>query len=169
MNISNKFLSLIVVADENNGIGTKGDQPAYIKDDLKRFKRITSGRTIVMGRKTFAALPKGALPKRRNIVLTRKSDFAAEGVETIHSADELEQICGEHEKIFVIGGGEVYKLFMEKANYIYLTRIHHTFKEIDTWFPAIDEAKWTLESVEGPFETDNASTSFSFLFYSKNF
>lgn len=161
------ILTLIVAADENNGIGVGGDQPVYIKDDLKRFKKITSGHTIVMGRKTFEALPKGALPNRRNIVLTRQNDYAPQGVETVHSSEELEQICEEQEKVFVIGGGEIYKLFMDKADLIYLTLVHHKFKEIDTWFPSIDDSKWKLESEEGPFSAVDSNTTFSYYTYSR--
>ncbi|SFE68977.1 dihydrofolate reductase [Thermophagus xiamenensis] len=158
-------LSLIVVVDENNGIGINGTQPAYIRDDLKRFKELTVGNTIVMGRKTFQALPKGALPNRRNVVLTRQQHFIADKCEIIHSPDELYNLCAPEEKVFVIGGGDIYRLFLSKANYIYLTLIHYRFEEIDTWFPKISEELWRIEIREGPFTDVKSGFSYSYINY----
>ncbi|MGQ1889630.1 dihydrofolate reductase [Thermophagus sp. OGC60D27] len=157
------ILSLIVAADENNGIGINGNQPAFISADLKRFKSITQGNTIVMGRKTFEALPKGALPNRRNIVLTRQHDFRADHCEVIHSPGEIDNICQPGEKVFVIGGGEIYRHFLTRAGHIYQTLIHHTFSEIDTWFPEISEEEWTVEGREGPFRDVKSGYSFSYI------
>ena len=156
-------LSLIVAVDENNGIGIQGNQPAFISADLKRFKSITQGNTVVMGRKTFEALPNGALPNRRNIVLTRQPDFKAENCEVIRSPHTLEDICSAGEKVFVIGGGEIYGLFLSQARFIYQTLIHHTFSEIDTWFPEISKEVWIVETREGPFTDLKSGYSFSYL------
>lgn len=160
-------ISLIVATDENNGIGIKGDQPAFISEDLKRFKALTTGNTIVMGRKTYQALPKGALPNRRNVVLTRQGDFSAPGCDIISQPDELKNICSPDEKVFIIGGGEVYKLFFSQAQEIYLTKIHHTFEGIDTWFPEIEDNNWELKTTEGPFTDKKNGLSYSYINYSR--
>lgn len=160
-------LSLIVAADENNGIGVNGNQPVFIRDDLKKFKALTTGNTIVMGRKTFEALPKGALPNRRNIVLTRKKDFSAPGCETVNNPGELKELCAPDEKVFVIGGGEIYSLFFPDAEAIYFTLIHEKFEDIDTWFPEMDRRNWRLENTEGPFTDEKNNISYSYYKYLK--
>jgi dihydrofolate reductase len=158
-------ISIIVATDENNGIGIKGSQPAFISEDLKRFKALTTGNTIVMGRRTFEALPKGALPNRRNIVITRNSNFQAPRCEIISDPNKLENICADDEKIFVIGGGEIYKAFLPKAQSIYLTLIHNKFDGIDTWFPPIGKNQWKAENTEGPFSDKKNNLSFSYINY----
>jgi dihydrofolate reductase len=158
-------LSLIVAVDENNGIGINGEQPAFISEDLQRFKKLTTGNTIVMGRKTFEALPKGALPNRRNIVITRQKDFLPPGCEVIHSGEELYEICGPEEKVFVIGGGEVYAFFFSEATRIYLTLIHYKFPRIDTSFPSINAEEWMVEYSEGPYIDEKSGFSYSYINY----
>lgn len=158
-------LSLLVAADENNGIGTQGDQPFYIGDDLKRFKKLTSENTILMGRKTFESLPRGALPNRRNIVLSRQKSWSPEGCEVITHPDELGKISSPEENIFVIGGGEVYRLFLPKAQRIYMTRVHHAFDGIDTWFPELSKEYWTPEQSEGPFTDTKSGLAYSYINY----
>jgi dihydrofolate reductase len=158
-------LSLIVAVDENSGIGIDGNQPAFISEDLKRFKKLTTGNAIVMGRKTFEALPKGALPNRRNIVITRQKDFSPPGCEVIHSGDELHEVCSPEESVFVIGGGEVYKLFFSDAIRIYLTLIHYKFPGIDTCFPPIKEDEWVVERSEGPYNDEKSGFSYSYINY----
>jgi len=160
-------ISLIVATDENNGIGINGDQPAFVSEDLKRFKALTTGNTIVMGRKTYQALPKGALPNRRNIVLSRQKDFSAPGCDLISKIEELEKICSPDEKVFVIGGGEIYKLFFPQAKEIYLTKIHHTFNDIDTWFPEIDQNQWAITKTEGLFIDKKNGLSYSYINYTR--
>lgn len=156
------IISLIVAIDQNHAIGREGDQLAYLSDDLKRFKQLTSGHIIVMGRKTFNALPKGALPHRRNIVLTRQCHLAFPGSETAGSVQEVLDLCQSHNEIFIIGGGEIYNLFFPLANRIYLTRIHHRFENTDTWFPPIIAEEWQQTSHEGPFTDAKSGLTFSF-------
>jgi len=158
-------ISLIVATDENNGIGINGDQPAFISADLKRFKAITTGNTIVMGRKTFEALPKGALPNRRNIVISRRPDFSAPECEVISNPEDLKEKVRPDEKVFVIGGGEIYRLFFPLSDKIILTHIHHRFDEIDTWFPEISSEKWAVDSKEGPFEDPKNGLHYSYINY----
>lgn len=156
------MLSLIVAIDQQNAIGRDGDQLAYISDDLKRFKQLTSGHSIVMGRKTFNALPKGALPNRRNIVLTRQNNLELEGCEVVTTVDGVMQLCKNETEVFIIGGGEIYKLFLPMAHSIYLTRIHHAFQNTDTWFPKIDATQWEQISCDGPFVDAKSDLPFSF-------
>ena len=160
-------ISLIVATDESNGIGIHGDQPAFISEDLKRFKALTSGNTIVMGRKTFQALPKGALPNRRNIVLTRQKDFSAPGCDTIHKPEDLYNICQEGERIFIIGGGEIYRLFFSQAKEIFMTKIHHNFKDIDTWFPEINPTEWEINETTGPYTDKKNGLTYSYINYTR--
>ncbi|MDR2927878.1 MAG: dihydrofolate reductase [Cytophagaceae bacterium] len=155
-------ISLIAVVDTNFGIGRAGDQLAYISNDLKRFKRLTSGKPVVMGRKTFEALPKGALPNRRNIILTRNSALNYPNTEIAVSVEEALQLLQNEEEIFVIGGGEVYRLFLPCANRLYLTHINHSFDNVDTFFPKFDQSKWETTSREGVFTDDKSGLSYFF-------
>jgi dihydrofolate reductase len=154
-------ISLIAVIDENSGIGCSGDQLVYISSDLKRFKQLTSGKTVVMGRKTFEALPKGALPNRRNIVISRNKNLNYPNTEIVGSVEETLDLLKD-EEVFVIGGGEIYKLFLPFASNIYLTHIHHIFENADTFFPKFDKEYWRLISSEGPFIDENSGLSYTY-------
>ena len=101
-----------------------------------------------MGKKTFFSLPRRPLPNRRNIVLTRDASFQHEGVDIAHSIEELQTILANDEKVFIIGGGEVYKQFMPLAKQLYITHIHHIWDDADTFFPAIDTQLWQLTEEE---------------------
>ena len=149
-------LAMIVAIDANNGIGKNNDQLAYISADLKRFKALTTGHTILMGRKTFEALPKGALPNRRNVVITRQTDFSAPKVDVAESLEAALKLCAGDEKVFVIGGGEIYKSFLPETKELYLTLIDHAFEGVDTFFPEINKQEWNIAEKEGPF-TDEKS------------
>jgi len=156
-------ISIIVAVDKNNGIGRKGDQLAYISGDLKRFKALTTGHTIIMGRKTFEALPKGALPNRRNIVLTRRKDFRAEGCDAYNSVEEVLRNTSGEEELFVIGGGEIYKAFMPFSNKIYLTVIDHSFDDVDTFFPELKNEVWEVKENEGPFVDEKSGLTYRYI------
>ncbi len=161
-------ISIIVAVDKNNGIGHKGDQLAYISGDLKRFKALTTGHTIVMGRKTFEALPKGALPNRRNIVITRRKDFKPEGCDVFNSVDDVLKNISNDEELFVIGGGEIYKAFLPFSNKIYLTVIEHSFSDADTFFPEIDKNEWQTIEEKGPFADDKSGLSYRYITLERN-
>lgn len=135
-------ISLIVALDRRNAIGFNGDQLAYISDDLKHFKAITQHHTIVMGRKTSDALPKGILPNRRNIVLTHDKRWQREGAETACEVEEVLEMVRHDGEVFVIGGGVIYEAFMPHASHLYITHIDHTFPNVDTFFPDIDNRRW---------------------------
>ncbi|MCF6242675.1 MAG: dihydrofolate reductase [Bacteroidales bacterium] len=160
-------LSIIAAIDKNNAIGYKNDLLCYLPADLKHFKELTTGHSIVMGRKTFESLPKGALPNRKNIVLTRNKDFNCLNCTIIHSVDELYNLEHDKEEIFIIGGAQIYKLFINKADKLYLTHIHHEF-EADTFFPELNQKDWEITKQED-FEADEKNKyRFSFVTYQRS-
>ena len=130
-------LSIIVAIAQNNAIGKDNDLLWHISDDLKRFKALTSGHPVIMGRNTWNSLPRRPLPKRRNIVLTHDISFADEGAEVAHSLQHaLDLVCDEKES-FIIGGAAIYTLFLPFVQRLYVTHVWHDF-EADVFFPAID-------------------------------
>jgi len=133
-------ISIIVAVGKNREIGKENNLLWHLSDDLKRFKKITTGHTIVMGRKTFESLPKGALPNRRNIVLT-KQNLKIDNVEIIHTKESLWSIITPNEKVFIIGGASIYKDFLNDADTIHLTKVNASF-DADAYFPDFDEAQW---------------------------
>lgn len=142
-------LSVIVAADKRGAIGLRGAMLWHIGPDLKRFKAITSGNAVVMGRKTWESLPKRPLPDRLNIVVTRQNGYEAEGARTAASLAEALGIAASCDEIFVIGGGEIYACALPLATRLYLTRIMAEAPEADTFFPAINDEEWTLTESEG--------------------
>ncbi|TFB24012.1 dihydrofolate reductase [Filobacillus milosensis] len=144
------MLSFIVAMDENNVIGKDNDLPWYLPNDLKYFKKVTTGYTIVMGRKTYESIGR-PLPNRKNIVMTRDQDYKAEGCIVVHSMEELEPYLND-EEVFLIGGAELFKLAWDRVDRLYITKIHDYF-EGDTYFPEIDSKEWKIAD-ETPGETD---------------
>ena len=139
-------MKLIVAVCEDWGIGANGDQPFYIPADLRRFKEITLGKVMVMGRVTLAALPSGPLKRRTNIVLTRDSDFAADGAIVCNSLAELAQCLTQYntDDVFVIGGQQVYELLLDCCDTAYVTKIFATVPT-DRGFPDLDAREgWRL-------------------------
>jgi dihydrofolate reductase len=129
---------LVVAMDQNRAIGRGGALPWHLPDDLKRFKALTLGKTVLMGRKTYQSIGR-PLPKRRNVVLTRDSNFGAEGVKVVHSLADALQLDDE---IMVIGGGEIYTLFLPLATDMYLTLVDTVVPDPDAFFPAWNRADW---------------------------
>lgn len=139
------MISLIVAVAQNNVIGGDNRLLWHIPEDLKRFKEITSGNTIIMGRKTFESLP-GVLPNRRHIIITRDKSYKVtnNNVEVIHNIDEvINRYENTSNEVFVIGGGEIYKQFIHRCEKIYLTKILKDF-EGDTTFPLINMNEWAI-------------------------
>lgn len=134
------MISIIAAVAANGVIGGGNSLLWHIREDLMRFKRITSGHPVVMGRKTFESLGK-ALPNRRNVVITRNKDFSAENCETAGSLGEALKLFPRDEEIFIIGGGEIYAQAMPLAGKMYITVVHRNY-EGDTVFPEIDSAEW---------------------------
>ena len=141
------MVSIIVAINKNNGIGMENKLLYWLPNDLKRFKSLTTGHTIIMGRKTFESLPKGALPNRRNVVLSRQ-DITFEGAERYASLEEALKSCKNEEEIFIIGGASLYNEAIKIANTLYITEIEDSEKEADAFFPNIDLNVWKEKSRE---------------------
>ena len=156
-------LSIIAAVAANGVIGREGALPWRLPADLRRFKRLTTGHHLIMGRRTFASLA-GPLPGREIIVLSRDGAFRPEGVAVARSLDAaLELTAGDGEP-FVGGGEGVYRLALDRADRIYLTRIHAEF-EGDTRFPDIDPGVWRLVEREGCDADERNPHPYSFLLY----
>ena len=161
-----KNITIIVAAAENDAIGKNNDLIWSLPDDLKRFKKLTSGHSIIMGRKTFDSFP-GLLPNRKHIVISKKSeDYFPENVVVVNSIEKALKVCNDDENPFIIGGGQIYKLAMEISDKIELTRVHAEF-EADTFFPEINENKWKLICSEKHEKDERHKFSFSYKTYLK--
>ena len=143
-------VSIIVAASENNVIGRQGDLPWRLSDDLKRFKAITMGKPIVMGRKTYESIGR-PLPGRQNIVITRQQGYVAEGCDVVATVEQAVEVANGAEEIMVIGGSEIYALFLPAAERLYLTRVHAEV-DGDAFFPTPGD-DWDLVSDE-PYAAD---------------
>ncbi|MGN0213241.1 MAG: dihydrofolate reductase [Muribaculaceae bacterium] len=135
-------LSAIVVIAENGAIGKNNDLLCHLPADLKYFKSITMGHTIIMGRRTFESLPKGALPGRENIVVSRNANFVAEGAVVCHSIDEALAKASMPGERFIIGGAQLYAATIDRVDTLHLTALHASFHDADTFFPEINAEEW---------------------------
>jgi len=138
------MISIIVAMDSNNGIGCNGELLTYLPGDLPRFKELTINKTVIMGRKTYDSLPKGPLPKRENIIISRSKDLHIDGAIVVNSLEEAVKISSKD--IFIIGGGEIYKQALNIADKLYVTHIEKSFTA-DTFFPQIGR-EWEIYSEE---------------------
>lgn len=131
---------------ENNALGKNNELVWHLPNDFKRFKALTSGHHIIMGRKTFESFPK-PLPNRTHIVITRQQNYAPEGCIVVNSMEKAIEICPKEENTFIIGGGEIYDLGIPFSDKIELTLVHHTF-EADAFFPIINAEQWQIINSE---------------------
>ena len=161
-----KKISIIVAIAENMAIGKDNDLLWHISDDLKRFKRITKGHQVIMGKNTYLSLPFKPLPNRTNIVITDNKSESFEGCTTVHSIEEALTYCTENEESFIIGGASIYSQFFPYANKLYLTRVHKTF-EADTFFREIDFNDWKLIKKEDIEIDDSVDFTYSYETYVK--
>ena len=159
------MITIIAAAAENNALGKNNDLVWHLPDDFKRFKRLTSGHYIIMGRKTFESFPK-LLPNRTHVIITRKKDYNPDGTIVVNSLEEALKVSKLDEQPFIIGGGEIYKIGMEATDRIELTRVHGEF-EADTYFPEIDEDKWKLINEEFHEKDEKHDHSFTYLTYER--
>ena len=161
--VSKPVVSQVVAMARDGVIGLDNSMPWHLPDDLKRFKALTMGKPMLMGRKTFEAIGK-PLPGRTSLVLTRDLAWQAAGVTVVHSVDEALKLAGAAPELCVVGGAEIYKLTLPATDRIYLTRIHASIAG-DTVFPALDTSQWReTERVEHPADDRHAySMTFSTL------
>lgn len=158
-------ITLIAAAAENNALGKDNDLVWHLPDDFKRFKKLTTGHNIIMGRKTFESFP-NLLPNRTHIIITRQPDYKAEGAIIVHSLEDALKQVKDDPQPFVIGGGEIYKQAMEIADKIELTRVHGTF-EADTFFPELDTTQWNLIASEHHEKDERHAYAFTYLTYER--
>ena len=141
------MVSIIVAIGENGEIGAKNDLLWRLPNDMKRFKELTTGHTIIMGRKTFESLPKGALPNRTNVVVTRNNEASFENCEVFNDLKTAIDNHKNEDEIFIIGGAEIYKQAMIFAGKLYVTNVHNSFENADVFFSKINNNEWvTTES-----------------------
>lgn len=159
------MISIIVAISEENAIGKQGGLLCHLPNDLKHFKAVTSGATVIMGERTFFSLPKHPLPNRRNIVITDVAGKTFEGAESAYSIEEAVQMVANEQEAFIIGGGMVYRQFMPIADKLYITHIHHSWNDADTFFPEIKPEEWQLVSTEKHLADENNPYDYTFAEY----
>ena len=149
------MISIIVAVSEDLGIGKDNELLWHISEDLKRFKKLTSGNAVIMGKKTWESLPRRPLPGRKNIVLTDDPNESIENSVTAYSIDDALDKCGPAEEIFIIGGGSIYRQFMPIADRLFITHVHKK-APADIFFPEIDRSVWEIIEKE-EFKTDESN------------
>lgn len=154
-------LSVVVAADERGGIGRGGGLPWHLPEDLKRFKALTMGKPIVMGRRTWDSIGR-PLPGRRSIVVSRQAGLALEGAEVVGSLEQALRATSAVPEVCVIGGAELYRLALPRADVIHLTRVHATV-EADTFLPALEPLDWEEVSSERHPSDERHAHSYSFV------
>lgn len=158
-----KNLSAIVAVDLDWAIGKNGDLLCHLPADLRHFKTITMGHPIIMGRKTFESFPKGPLPGRQNIVVTRNTAYSHQGVTIAHSIAEAVEKADESDQIFFIGGSHIYHAAIGIIDTLHLTRIHAHFPGADTFFPAIDPNEWRVAEQSDNQPDEKNAYPYSFI------
>jgi dihydrofolate reductase len=153
-------ISIIVAASANNAIGVDGDLPWRLPEDLRRFKAITMGKPMIMGRATYESIGR-ALPGRQSIVLSRQPGFEAEGCDVVSSVADALETAGDVEEVMIIGGGKVYTEFLPMTDRIYLTRVD-TEIDGDTYLPEIAAKEWKRIESEGHLASEDREYGFSF-------
>lgn len=159
------MISLIVAASINNVIGVQGELPWKLSDDLKRFKALTMGKPIIMGRLTWESIGR-PLPGRQNIVITRRLDYEVAGCDIVSSPGDALRASGDAAEVMIIGGGQIYDLFLPKAGRIYLTRVHTEIAG-DAYFSELDQGVWKLTTEERHQAGDKNEFDFDFRTYER--
>ncbi len=160
-------ISIIAAIDKNRAIGFENKLLFWLPNDLKRFKELTTGNTILMGRKTFESLPKGALPNRRNIVLSSNSSFACPGAELFRSIESALASCTEDEHIYVIGGEGIYRQTIDIADELCLTEIEAVADKADAYFPEIEPSIWHKKSSDARQTDEKHPCNYVFVDYER--
>lgn len=167
MTQTSPIISIIAIVAHGGAIGRGGDQPFHISEDFKRFKALTMDKPIIMGRKTFEALPGGALPRRRNIVVTRNAGYSAPGIETAPSLHEAIALAADAPEIMIIGGGEIYRQAMDIAHRLYITSVDADVADADTFFPEISPCRWTPAHTSETFTDPRSGATYRFINYKR--
>lgn len=158
------MLSYMLAMDRQRGIGVRNQLPWHLPEDLKYFKRVTMGKDIIMGRKTYESIGK-PLPGRKNIILTQNKGYRAEGCTVVHSPREALAVSST-EEVFVIGGAEIFRLLWPRADRLYITRIEETF-EADIFFPDISPSEWVKISSEQGIKDERNPYTYYFEVYER--
>lgn len=161
------MLSIIAAVAENNAIGKDNKLIWHLPEDLKRFKKITNGKTIIMGRKTFESLGR-ILPNRKHIILCNdmKMEIQSNDVEIVENVENLKKYIDNEKEYFVIGGATIYKILMPVCKKLYITKIHQNF-DGDVFFPEIDEKDWDIIEIEQGKKDENNPFNYEYITYIK--
>lgn len=160
------MISIIVAVSEDRGIGKDNKLLWNISEDMKRFRKLTLGNTVIMGKKTWESLPRRPLQGRINVVLTDDPKEVIEGSVTAYSIEDALSKCEKGEEIFVIGGGSVYRQFMPVADRLYITHVHKNVPA-DVYFPEIDPNIWKIEEKEDYLASETNTIPYSYIIYQK--
>jgi dihydrofolate reductase len=158
-------LSIICAMDQNRLIGNNNELPWHLPADLAFFKRTTLGKPVLMGRKTYESIGR-PLPGRQNIIITRDRDYQVDGCDSCQSIDAALELAADQEEIMLIGGASLYQQTLDRAQKLYLTRIHTSF-EGDAWFPEFDPEDWLEDWHEDHYSDEKNKYDFSFIQYSR--
>jgi dihydrofolate reductase len=159
------MISIIVAVSEDMGIGKGNDLLWHLPEDMKRFKRLTIGKTVIMGRKTWESLPRKPLSDRRNIVITDIPGETFDGSESAFSINDSVSKCKKDEEVFIIGGGSIYRQFMPLAGRLYITHIHKK-APADVFFPEIDPGIWKIIEKE-EFKPGDFGIPYTYVIYER--
>lgn len=159
------MISIIAAVDRRMAIGYQNKLLFWLPNDLKHFKALTTGHTIIMGRKTFESLPKGALPNRRNVVLSSNASASCPGAEVFTSLEKALESCAEDEEVYIIGGASVYRQALPLADRLCLTEIDAEAPQADAYFPPVDPAVWQEKSREAHAADEKHPCPYTFTDY----
>lgn len=159
------MISIIVAVSDDLGIGKNNDLLWHLPEDMKRFKRLTTGNTIIMGKRTWESLPKRPLPGRKNVVITDIPHETFEGAVTAYSIDDSVAKCKGDSEIFIIGGGSIYRQFMPLADRLYITHVHRK-ADADVYFPKIDQSTWEIAEKE-EFTPEGDGIPYTYVIYAR--
>jgi dihydrofolate reductase len=159
------MILLIAAIGQNNALGKDNDLLWHLPDDFKRFKTLTTGHPIIMGRKTFESLPK-VLPNRQHIIITKQKDYTKEECIVVHSLKEALEVIPSTQDVYIIGGGAIYNQSIELAHKLEITKVHHVF-DADVFFPEIKSDEWKLEFEEFHSKDEKHSYDFTFQTFSR--
>lgn len=157
------MITVIAAVAENNALGKENQLLWHLPDDFKRFKTLTSGHYIIMGRKTFESFPK-PLPNRTHVIISRQANYHPEGCIVVNSLEQAIEACPKTEEVFIIGGGEIYRQSIVVADKLDLTKVHANF-EADTYFPEVDLSQWQLVFEEYHPKDERHDFAFTFQTY----